>query len=91
MGCRNSSHVIGKKRIVTEEDRHFDTSEEFDSKRNHNPHINNNGSINSSKSSSRMSQQTDSSGMINYQLNDKYLMIDLIHRDLTKCNFIEYS
>ena len=70
MGCRNSSHVIGKKRIISGDDNgHFsaprDTSDtEFDSsKRGANRHINNNGSLASSKSSSRMSQQTDSSGM----------------------------
>ena len=69
MGCRNSSHVIGKKRINisgADDNGHFsaprETSDtEFDTKRA-NRHINNNGSLASSKSSSRMSQQTDSSG-----------------------------
>lgn len=71
MGCRNSSHVIGKKRINisgADDNGHFsapprETSDtEFDTK-GANRHINNNGSLASSKSSSRMSQQTDSSGM----------------------------
>ena len=68
MGCRNSSHVIGKKRIVSGDDNgHFsapphETSyTKFDTKRA-DGHMNNNGSVASSKSSSRM--QTDSSGIL---------------------------